>query len=356
MYEQIADLYKAELLAGHDPRNASTFEEWLRYKRAYFHQIAENALEQLLQQAAKQKDTKSIQRYARQLLTITPWDENAYRHLMLNMARQRKFNDAIKLYEQCRKVLYKEFRKLPSSLTAATYQQIEMARYTTHRQLVSYGTPFVGRKRELQEVSNLLGKDDCRLLTLLGIGGVGKTRIAVEIASQMQWFLHGTCFISLSGHSLQSRDTLLTSFLETLNLSLTVQDSQQQLYNYLQPREMLIVVDGFEYNVASARLLSDILQKVPNIKFLVTSRVQLDVPEEWIYDVQGMRFPVENPDLQKIQTARLRGDRLPFEQFDAVSFYLQCVHRIKLNFSLQDHISEVIAICQFIEGLPLEAV
>lgn len=354
LYKQIADLYKAEFLAGYNPRNASNFfEEWLRSTREYFHQIAENALGQLLQQATKQKDTKSIQRYARQLLTITPWDENAYRHLMLNMARQRKFDDAIKLYEQCRKVLYKEFRKLPSSLTAATYQQIEMARYTIHRQLVSYGTPFVGRERELQEVSNLLKKDDCRLLTLLGIGGVGKTRIAVEIASQTQWFLHGACFISSSGHSLQSRDALLTSFLETLNLSLTVQDGQQQLYNYLQPRELLIVVDGFEHNVASARLLSDILQKAPNIKFLVTSRVQLDVPEEWIYDVQGMRFPVENPDMQKIQTARLRGDRLPFEQFDAISFYLQCVHRIKLDFSLQDHISEVMAICQFIEGLPL---
>src|SRR5262249_8714624 len=148
------------------------------------------------------------------------------------------------------------------------------------------------------QITRLLKDPACRLLTLVGPGGIGKTRLAIEIASlQSDIFADGVYFVPLQ--PLNSPDFMITAIAEALNFqSYSGGELKDQLLNYLQVKNILFVMDNLEHLLEGVALLSDILHFASHTKILATSREALKLREEWVFNVGGLSFPTGESDLE----------------------------------------------------------
>ncbi len=200
-------------------------------------------------------------------------------------------------------------------------------------------TPFIGRSHELEELSRLLIEPQCRLITLIGPGGSGKTRLAIEAARKSEaLYPDGVYFVSLQ--PLSTGDFLVSAIADALRYSPRISDEQAHLLDYLQDRTLLLVLDNFEHILAAADLLSLILMHAPGVALLVTSREVLNLREEWLFPVLGLPFPA-NPIADNI------------EQFEAVQLFIAYARHVQRDFSFKAEQSHIVRLCQVVEGMPL---
>lgn len=199
-------------------------------------------------------------------------------------------------------------------------------------------TPFVGRQHELAEIARLLDDPDCRLLTLVGPGGIGKTRLALEVVRPLA-FADGIRFVDLQ--PISTSELLITTIANALGILLSgAQAPHEQLLNYLGDRDLLLLLDNFEHLWDSVDLLADILNSAPGVKLLVTSREALNVPEEWVWQVEGLQVP-----------DALSDDSI--EIYSAVQLFVSVVQRLRQDFTLAGQESSIRRTCQLVEGMPL---
>ena len=155
------------------------------------------------------------------------------------------------------------------------------------RSLPSPGTSFVGRATELEAIDGLLEDPECRLLTLVGPGGVGKTRLALEAAARrIERYPHGVHFVPLV--SVPAPELLAPAVAEAVHFHLSGFSAQEQLLDYLSERSTLLVLDNFEHLVEGSGLLGELIERAPGVELLTTSRERLNVQSEWVYDVDGL--------------------------------------------------------------------
>jgi predicted ATPase/DNA-binding CsgD family transcriptional regulator len=210
-----------------------------------------------------------------------------------------------------------------------------------NRQLPGSPTPFIGRKPELDNVLSLIQDPSVRLVTILGTGGVGKTRFALELAGVLQaQFQHGVVFIPLA--QLSTIDELLPALAGDLGVQLPPGgDLQQVVLDHLSNKQILLMLDNFEHLLEEAVLIRDILVAGPKVKVLVTSREKLNLESETLYHLRGLEFPAPD-NLQ------------PVEKFDAVRLFLQKARQARPGFSLSEqNTPAVVRICQMVDGIPL---
>lgn len=200
-------------------------------------------------------------------------------------------------------------------------------------------TSFIGRSQELEEIGVLLAEPNCRLLTLHGTGGIGKTRLALQAAADFaSHFSDGVYFVGLA--SVGSVDLLPAAFISALQLTpFGSDDLRLHVVRYLSQKQMLLVVDNFEHLLEGVDFLSDILQAPTEVKLLVTSRERLNVQEEWVLTLEGLSFP--------------RDKENTLESYSAVQLFSQRARQAQASFSLPQNSEAVKIICQQVEGMPL---
>jgi predicted ATPase len=218
-------------------------------------------------------------------------------------------------------------------------------------QIPADATPFVGRDTEVAALLRVLQEPATRLVTVLGPGGMGKTRLAVEVARQiserhaaqpvlMRRYGAGVFFVGLA--ALRSSENMASTIATTLGCQFASdKDVRQQLLGYLREKHLLLVLDNFEHVLEGAALVADIVQQAAQVTVLVTSRVRLNVRGETLFMLEGMEFPAwETP-----------ADAL---RYDAVRLFLSAAQRIRPAFELaNDDLRYLSRICRLVYGMPL---
>ncbi|MCA9930175.1 MAG: tetratricopeptide repeat protein [Anaerolineales bacterium] len=334
------ELYRGEFLAGFHVREARNFGEWLLLERERWYQQITASLQALIDFHLHWRNYAAGITQARRLIRLDNLQENAHRQLMLLLARSGDRNAALAQYESCRQTLAQALGVEPVAETTALYERIRAAKTAVCHNLPPQFTPFVGRIAELAQISQRLDDPNCRLLTLVGPGGIGKTRLALETAvAHHETFLNGVYFVPLAPVNVP--EALVATIADALHFSFYSKESpQSQLINYLREKEILLLLDNFEHLLDSAAFVSDILQQAPHVKILVTSRERLHLRWEWLFDVRGLSYPQDEIDEQNMH-------------YSAIQLFAQSAVRVRPDFSLAAEGANVARLCRLVEGMPL---
>jgi predicted ATPase/DNA-binding SARP family transcriptional activator len=390
---EAVELYQGDFLEGFYVRRAPAFEEWMLLERERLRLLALRALHELADYFTAQGTYRRAIEYTARLLALEPGQEEAHREMMILLALSGQQGAALRQYTICRQALATELGVEPEEETTALYERIRVgaplptpSRLPPHN-LPSPPTRIVGRQTELAELKKRLRDPDCRLLTLLGPGGVGKTRLALEVASKVLGdYGHGVFFVSLA--PLESDDAVVSSIAQALNLAFhnridgdPESSLRSRLLEYLREKTMLLILDSFEHLIsthstavltaageaelsvvplgkdeAGTGLVTDILNTAPAVRILVTSRTRLDVQAEHLFAIGGLDYP----DLNSTHTIgidsgseslRIARDA---EQCAAVQLFLQCARRVQPDFEPDAaDLSHIVRICHLVQGIPL---
>ncbi|WP_420629180.1 AfsR/SARP family transcriptional regulator [Candidatus Leptofilum sp.] len=323
--------YRGSLLTHFIVKESTLFEEWLTIQRESLHREVMGLLERLVVETAATNPQQAA-RYAQRQTELDPWHEEAYRSWMRCLHQAGQSSQAQQVYAQCRKILWDELGVEPETETEALLADIKAdaqpSQHPTYNlrpsTLPKEKTPFIGRSAELQEIHGLLQQEDCQLLTLVGLGGAGKTRLAIAAAKQLvagadsknlsekateekeksenqpfplkpsvanirsgskNSYPDGIWFVSLVG-----AESMLPAIASTLNFPFASNsDPGAQLIDYLADKQLLLVLDNCEELLHERGWLTDLAQAASNIKLLTTSRQPFDIAAEWLFAVEGLK-------------------------------------------------------------------
>jgi predicted ATPase len=212
---------------------------------------------------------------------------------------------------------------------------------TTRHNLPLQTTPFVGRTQELTDLEGMLVSADCRLISLIGPGGMGKTRLSIEAATRQLeiGYPHGVYFVPLA--SLSDSMPLLATVAESLNFEAGGGDPKAGLLNYLSEKELLLVMDNFEHVLDGAALVDEILSAAPGVRILTTTRSRLNLTSECLYELHGLKIPEA-------------ADDAAFEGSEAVEMFVTYARRVQPGYELADaERPAILRIVRLLGGLPL---
>jgi DNA-binding SARP family transcriptional activator/predicted ATPase len=359
---EVVPLLRGEFLEDFHIRAAPEFETWLLSEREMLDRDARSLLQALVAHDHEARRLEEALANARRLLALDPWREEAQRWVIRLLAELGRTGPALAQYEQCRQMLAQELGIEPTQETQSLAEAVRAGMLVAAMQVVASGRPpekpkrpvphnlpvatttFVGRVSELAQIHTLLAREDCRLLTLLGPGGVGKSRLGLEAARRWlsgtdESFADGLYLVPLA--AVAPDDDLAQAIAAALGLSLSGADSaEKQLFRYLAERRALLILDNFEQLMDQAGWLLEMLAAAPAVKLLVTSRERLPLLEGWSLDLQGLDLPPTGvvEDIDTYGSARL---------------FFERARRLVLSFELHTEAQEVARICRLVDGLPL---
>lgn len=377
--DEALDLYRDDFLAGFTLRDCPEFDQWQFMQADELRYLLANTLEAEVVQRIDQRDYDRGLPYARRWLSLDPMHEGAHRSLMQLYAHAGQHAAALRQYEECVRILDEELGVAPEDETIALYQAIKLRKFpspasasqATPRRTVDLNagalpspvappppsshdhnlpiqlTAFIGREGEVAELVKLLTNADVRLVTICGFGGIGKTRLALEVTRHFvenrgaeSGFPQGIFFVPLSAVSATSG--MVSAIANAVGFTFySNTPPKQQLLEYLRDKEMLLLLDNLEHLRDSAEIIGDLLLAAPGVKVLATSREPLHLQGEWQWPVAGLPYPTADADEETLLS------------YAAVRLFVQRARQVQAAFSLAANRKEVARICQLVSGMPL---
>ena len=334
-------LRRGELLAGFDDGRSEGWTDWLGFERERLRLAwRDAALDRL---AADIEPGEGVDLSAR-LLEADPLDEAALRAHMSWLAHSGQGARARRAYREFSDRLSEDLGLAPGAESKALHDSLGSA--ATARPPTTSASPslsdngFIGRSVELGRIAELLARDDCRMVSLIGPGGVGKTRLARRALHELaQGFADGVAFVSLEDAATAGEFGGLLAREIGVELAGGA-EPVDQVARFLSERQMLLALDNFEQLAAHAPLLDRLLHACPGLKFIVTTRVRLAVASEWSLPIEGLPCP-EIEDQDRI------------EAFDAVRLFVNAARRVEPALIPAVEAAAIVDICRQVEGLPL---
>lgn len=313
--EAAAALYRGDLMRDLTPEGCPRFETWLTGEQERWRKRMTDVLQRLIAVSRERGLYAQALAYAMRILDLDPWREDAHREIMLLHALAGERTAALMQYQKCRSILLGELGVEPGEDTTTLYARIRtgalalsrgghqrpsraMAPATTHAPLISrdgddgamgaMGAMGGPHPEYLEQVRSRLTHPACRVLSLVGPAGVGKTRLAGLVAATAHSvFPHGVRFVVL-GQARSSADITLV-MARTLNVPSPEADGlKRRLIYALREQDMLLVLDGVVEPGGLAQVLGDLLRYTPWLKVLVTTRCPLGVSGEWIFELASV--------------------------------------------------------------------
>ena len=374
-------LYQGEFLAGFTVRNTPAFETWVMQQREECHSLVTHGSYQLAAYYWQQADYQAGLATTRRLLQWEPWHEAGHRLQMELLMAAGQRTAALQQYALCRQLLADELDAEPEAATIALYEQIRRGAYdkvtsdkvtsdkVTPNHPVTQPAPphniprqltsFIGREEEVAELSGQLHNPTYRVMTIVGEGGIGKTRLALALAQRLsedaslvnqQTFADGIWFVSLNGlvATADLADKIATAIANALHYGLVGYRAPfHQIQSYLRTKRLLLILDGVEHLLPAIKpVLTRLLEHNPRICLLVTTRTLLNLPAEYVKRVAGLALP----DLAESapHTATLLTTCSSVQLFQVRA--QQVAHTFTIDAANQD---AIVAICRFLGGLPL---
>ncbi|MCK6578661.1 MAG: tetratricopeptide repeat protein [Anaerolineae bacterium] len=330
---QDAALYRGDLLAGFSVSDAPDFDQWLAVERERLHALARTALRrQAYAYLSEGQDEAGIATLNR-LIEMDPLQEDVQRDLMRALAIDGQRRAALEQYQACATVLWETLRVEPEAETTRLNERIRSARRLSN--LPAETTPLIGREEELAALQRRLDDPTCRLITLVGLGGIGKTRLALQAARhQARRMLHGAAMVNLA--PARTLSSFLSALVDALQFPLLqLGTPHEQLLDYLREKHLLLVLDNLEQLGSAANdFLNEVIHTAAEVKIIVTSRQRLNLHSEWALAIYGL--PLDGAASSQTlfwETARrVGGSALPADSESAAA-----VRRI----------------CQMVGGMPL---
>ena len=359
---QAVSLYQGRFLSGFSLGDAPAFEEWQLLQRERLHRQVTEAVAQLVERHLAEGDYEAALRFAWRQVELDPWREAAQRQLVRSLALTGQRGAALRQYEICCTILEDELGVKPDEQTRSLIEAVRTGSLLGAKEGVDEPTsvrvagvrrvqdvptpimPLIGREAEMVLLDGRLQDPNVRLLTLVGPGGIGKTRLALELtAVHAPRFVDGAYVVPLVATT--SWDGCVSAIAQAIGLVASEQSGsvEQQLQRYLKGKTMLLILDNVEQLTRYAAHIVELLESAPHLSIIATSRARLGVLSEVAFMVDALEVPED--------------DALPLErlaEIGSVKLFVKSAQRVAHDFRLADeYASAVVGICRHVEGMPL---
>lgn len=411
----ILALYRGEFLEDYaTSKIAADFELWALRERERLHQLALMGFTTLCRRQQESGAYEAALSTNRQLLKLAPWEEATHRQQMLLLAHSGQRAAALAHFDACCQILAEELDVEPDEETVALYTQIQAGAFSpapaqraapfsvgaTATTQPQTSTPpagkvaipnnlsaplavFVGRQQEITFIRERLATNTCRLLTIVGTGGMGKSSLALAAGQQLLAapstdFPDGIFWVplvdinaatleptALNGARAEQDAVMGEAILRAIADQLSTQpqvwlSSIQQLHAYLRPRRLLLILDNLEQILAGTQALVTLLAQAPLVKILATSRARLSLRGEHLLPLDRLSLPTTST-AHTAKTNRITAAPISavsaeeaWQASEAVAMFLQRAQQLDPAFTLDaETLAPVVQICQLVEGLPL---
>jgi predicted ATPase/DNA-binding SARP family transcriptional activator len=357
---QAAGLYRGELLPGY-------YEEWILWERERLQALFDRLMRSLVERLNAAGRYDETVTWAEHWIAQGQAPEAAYRALMVAHAALDDQANMAKAYRRGREALRETVGVTPSAETERLYRELrdgttevgpapaepaiqtvdDVSDAKPRLQLPRPVAAFIGRQREMDELSRLL-RDEYggRLVTIVGPGGIGKSLLSLEVAVTLsEDFPDGVFFVPLA--PLTDPQHIVPKICDAVGFRYTGgSDLRKALFDYMQQKQLLLVMDNFDHLLAGAQLATDLLQRAPRVKILSSSRETLNLSGEVVYMLSGLDYPVE-ADLAGEEVARFGAAQLLLDRARQARPGLEVGEREWIQVS---------RICRQVQGMPLALV
>ncbi len=359
-------VYRDDFLTGFTLPDSPGFDDWQFFEREALRRTLTRVLLRLVAFYQKHNKWDAAISVTRRWVALDPLHEAAHRHLMQLYALAGEHSAALRQYHECVRILNEELDTAPEPETVTLFEAIQSRQFAPeatgagpptlfHPQaqhesvalsLPIQATPFIGREHELAVLDSYLTQPHMRLISIIGPGGIGKTRLALAAAeSALSTFAEGVRFVPLAPVS--GPEHFLVALAQGIGYRFHGSgDQEEQLLGYLKPRHMLLLIDNFEHLLECGAFLAQILQTAPGIKILATSRERLNLSTETVFNLGGMSYfdwtSVAAPTEAEVST------------YEAARLFLYRANMLRPDLQLQPNdYAHVAHICHLVQGMPL---